>query len=169
MDYLLSTNDHHRRYSQHAMDASAPGTMVLITRLGRAVYRRAHEDEIGMRLKQFVALSVLRDYGPTPQQALGESLHLDANNLVLLLNDAEAAGFVERRRDPADRRRHIVELTAAGRRATDQAERAFEGVEDEVLATLSADERAELRRLLHKALAGDGERPIDAPAVGAEA
>src|SRR3954451_10460260 len=115
MDDLLNTNDHRRRYSQQAMDASAPGTMVLITRLGRAVYRRAHEDEIGMRLKQFVALSVLRDYGPTPQQALGESLHLDANNLVLLLNDAEAAGFVERRRDPADRSIDIAQRPVAGR------------------------------------------------------
>jgi DNA-binding MarR family transcriptional regulator len=151
------------------MDASTPGTMVLITRLARAVYRRAREDEIGMRLKQSVALSVLRDYGPMPQQTLGESLHLDANNLVLLLNDVEAAGLVERRRDPGDRRRHIVEVTDAGRRAAAQAERALEGVEDEVLGALSPHERAELRRLLHKALEGNGAGPVDAPHVAAQA
>jgi MarR family transcriptional regulator, temperature-dependent positive regulator of motility len=142
--------------------------MVLLTRLSRAVYRRASEDKIGMRLKQFIGLSVLRDHGPMSQQALGESLHLDPNNLVLLLNDAEAAGFVERRRDPSDRRRHIVELTKAGRKAVDKAEREFETVEEEVLGTLSAEERAELRRLLRRALEGNG-HPLDAPTVSAQA
>ena len=150
------------------MDASIPGTMVLLTRLSRAVYRLASEDVIGMRLKQFVGLSVLRDHGSLSQQALGESLHLDPNNLVLLLNDAEAQGFVERRRDPSDRRRHIVELTKAGRKAVEKAERAFESVEDEVLATLSAEERAELRRLLRRALEGNGVA-LDAPKVAARA
>jgi DNA-binding MarR family transcriptional regulator len=150
------------------MDASAPGTMVLLTRLSRAVYRRASEDVIGMRLKQFIGLAVLRDHGSMSQQALGESLHLDPNNLVLLLNDAEAAGFVERRRDPSDRRRHIVELTKRGRQAVEKAERAFESIEDDVLSTLSAEERAELRRLLHRALEGNG-RPLDAPEVAARA
>jgi DNA-binding MarR family transcriptional regulator len=169
MDYREMANDHYGRYPQSVMDASTPGTMVLLTRLARAVYRRANDEAIGMRLKQFVALSVLNDYGPMPQQALGESLHLDANNLVLLLNDAEAAGFVERRRDPGDRRRHIVEVTDSGRRAAAKAERAFEGVEDDVLGALSADERAALRRLLHKALEGNGGGRVDAPAVAAEA
>jgi len=146
------------------MDGSSPGSMVLLTRLSRLVYRRATEEALGMRLKQFAALSVLRDHGSMSQQALGENLHLDPNNLVLLLNDAEASGWIERRRDPADRRRHIVDLTSPGADALEQAEVALEDVEEEVLGGLTAAERATLRGLLHKAVAADG-RAVDAPAA----
>jgi DNA-binding MarR family transcriptional regulator len=137
------------------MDSSA-GSMVLLTRLNRLVYRYATEEALGMRLKQYASLSTLRDQGAMPQQALGEQLHVDPNNLVLLLNDAEANGWLERRRDPTDRRRHIVVLTDAGLEALAHAEDAIEDVEDQVLGPLSADERATLRKLLQKAAGGDG-------------
>ena len=136
------------------MDSSA-GSMVLLTRLNRLVYRHATEEALGMRLKQFAVLSMLRDQGSVSQQALGEQMHVDANNLVLLLNDAEANGWVERRRDPTDRRRHIVVLTDAGVEALKHAEEAIEDVEDQVLGPLNAEERATLRRLLQKAAGGD--------------
>src|SRR5262249_20849605 len=55
---------------------------------------------------------------------------------------------------PADRRRHVVRLTKAGERALERAEAAQEGMEDEVLAALAPDERALLRELLARALAG---------------
>ena len=137
------------------MDSSA-GSMVLLTRLNRLVYRHATEEALGMRLKQYAVLSALRDQGALSQQALGEQMHVDANNLVLLLNDAEANGWVERRRDPSDRRRHIVVLTDPGVGALARAEEAIEDVEDQVLGPLNAEERATLRKLLQKAAGGDG-------------
>jgi DNA-binding MarR family transcriptional regulator len=82
-----------------------------------------------------------------------EMLSIDANNLVLLLNSLEQAGQLRRRRDPGDRRRHLVELTPAGRRALERAERAQETIEDEVLAPLSREERTTLHALLGRALA----------------
>jgi MarR family transcriptional regulator, temperature-dependent positive regulator of motility len=133
---------------------TTPGAMVLLTRLSRVVYRAATEKLLGIRLKQYMALNYLRDQGPTPQQELGEALHLDPNNLVLLLNDLEEDSYVERRRDTSDRRRHIVEITRAGGRALEHAERALESVEDEVLGALNAEERATLRRLLAQAMEG---------------
>jgi DNA-binding MarR family transcriptional regulator len=132
----------------------APGSMVLLTRLAKVVYRRTSEERLGMRLRQFVALSFLNEHDGVSQQALAETLCLDANNVVLLLNELEAVGHVERRRDPDDRRRHLVHVTPAGRRAIAFAERGQESVEDEVLAALDADERATLRELLARALAG---------------
>jgi DNA-binding MarR family transcriptional regulator len=108
-----------------------------------------------MRLRQFVLLSYLRDREDTPQQDIQEALVLDPNNVVLLLNELEAAGLAERRRDPLDRRRHVVDITAAGRRALERAERAQASLEDEVLAALTAEERETLRGLLLRAL----ERP----------
>jgi DNA-binding MarR family transcriptional regulator len=134
--------------------ATVPGSMVLLTRLSRAVYRHSNEEVLGMRLKGFVALSYLRERGSATQQAMAEKMLMDPNNLVLLLNELEAAGYAVRRRDPDDRRRHIVELTDEGRRAIERAEQGMESVEDEILAALSDDERATLRKLLNKALEG---------------
>jgi DNA-binding MarR family transcriptional regulator len=141
----------------HMTDAEQ-GSMVLLTRLARVVYRRATDEIIGMRLKQYMTLSNLRGPGALPQQELCATMHLDPNNCVLLLNDLEVAGHIRRVRNPSDRRRHIVEITSSGRRALAEAEQALNGVEDEVLATLSAEERETLRSLLARAL------EIDAPA-----
>jgi DNA-binding MarR family transcriptional regulator len=131
----------------------SPGSLVLLTRLSRLVYRRATEDVLGMRLKQFVALNYLHHMPGVGQRQLGDLLMLDANNCVLLLNDIEAAGWAERRRDPDDRRRHIVEITDSGREALFRAEIALDGLEDEVLGALSSEERDTLRDLLGRVMA----------------
>ena len=130
------------------------GSMVALTRLSRLVYRNATEDILGMKLKAHATLSVLRN-GATPQQDLCISMHLDPNNCVLMLNDLEAAGHVERKRDPADRRRHIVELTPAGHKAMLAAERAMESLEEDVLGALAPEERELLRGMLARALASE--------------
>ena len=135
-----------------AAPARSKGSMNLLTRLSRVVYRRATEDVLGVRLKQFIALDYLREQGGSSQQLLGQALMLDPNNCVILLNDLEDAGYVQRRRDPTDRRRHMVEMTPAGERAVAQAEEKLESVEDEVLGKLTASERATLHELLVKAL-----------------
>ena len=131
--------------------ATVPGSMVLLTRLSRAVYRHSNEEVLGMRLKGFVALSYLRERGSATQQAMAEKMLMDPNNLVLLLNELEAAGYAVRRRDPDDRRRHIVELSDGGARALDRAETGFAAVEDDILGALSADERRTLHGLLLRA------------------
>ena len=123
-----------------------------MTQLTKVIYRRASEELLGMRVKQFSTLAVLRDHSPIPQQELGEALCVDANNLVLLLNDLEASEFALRRRDPTDRRRHLVEITDEGLRALDTAEKGIESVEGDVLALLSSQERRQLQGLLAKAL-----------------
>ena len=127
--------------------------LVLLTRLAREVFRRCTDDVLGMRMKQYALLCDLRDNGgAVPQQALCGAMHIDPNYLVLLLNESEDAGFVERRRDPEDRRRHIVELTPAGRRALERAEVGMQKVEDEVLSGLSEKERVQLGGLLSRAM-----------------
>lgn len=109
---------------------------------------------IDLRPRQMVAMTLLRDGGPATQQGLGEALGIDPSNLVGLLNDLEEAGLATRRRDPNDRRRHIVELSPLGRRRLDQAERALTCVEDRVFATLNESEREKLYSLLLRAAGG---------------
>lgn len=148
-------NEYHREAlgSAKGMETTTrPGALVLLTRLSRVVHRRSTEQLLGMRVKQFGTLCYIRDRGPVLQQDLGESLYMDPNNLVLLLNDLEAHRWIERRRDPDDRRRHIVGVTTEGKRAIERAERSMESIEDEVLAGLDDKDREDLRRLLSRAL-----------------
>jgi DNA-binding MarR family transcriptional regulator len=147
----------------HSMtsDTTAPArathqSLVLINHLARVARRRSEIalEPIGLRPRQAVALMVLRDRGALTQGALGDVLRLDPTNLVGLLNELEQRGLLERRRDPGDRRRHIVELSPDGRTALDGAERALASVQDEILAGLDEPERATLHGLLVRAADG---------------
>lgn len=131
-----------------------PGLIELLTQLSKALHRRSTEELLGMRLKEFLVLSYLRDHPAATQQELGEGMVLDPNAVVLLLNDLESKGFSVRRRDTEDRRRHVVEITPAGREAVARAESSREAIEHELLGHLTAEERADLRRILIRALDG---------------
>ena len=130
----------------------APGSAVLLSRLAKQVYRRSDEEQLGMHLRHLVSLSYVSDHDGCPQQDLAEAFCMDANNVVLLLNEMEQLNYVTRLRDPSDRRRHLVQITPSGRAALSDAERAQTAIEDDVLAALDSDERRTLRELLNRAL-----------------
>jgi DNA-binding MarR family transcriptional regulator len=133
---------------------ATPGSMLLVARLAKQVVRRSSEEQLGIHMRLLLALSYLRDHDGAHQQEMAEAVCMDANNLVLLLNELEDLGYVERRRDPLDRRRHLVQITDAGREALAQSEPALDAIEQDVLQALDADERATLWRLLARALQG---------------
>jgi len=138
---------------------TAPAThqsLVLINHLARVARRRSEVAlaPTGLRPRHVVTLTILREGGAMTQGALGEALRLDPTNLVGLLNELEEASLLERRRDPLDRRRHIVELSETGHAAIARAERELASVQDEVLAHLDEDERATLHGLLLRAAEG---------------
>jgi MarR family transcriptional regulator, temperature-dependent positive regulator of motility len=134
------------------MNVKDGGFISLLTHIHKAVNRRTGEELLGMRFKPYMTLGFIRDHPGVTQQEIETALFMDANSVVLILNELEAAQFSIRRRDPADRRRHIVEITAAGRRALERADKARDSLEDEVLADLSGEERKTLRRLLERVL-----------------
>src|SRR6266702_8568291 len=131
-----------------------PGLVSLLSQFAKALHRRSTEELLGMRLKPYMALGYIRDHPGTTQQELESALFMDANSVVPILNELEAAQFSIRRRDPNDRRRHIVEITPTGRRALERADRARDSLEGEVLGSLSAEERKTLRSLLERVLEG---------------
>jgi DNA-binding MarR family transcriptional regulator len=140
-----------------------PGLIALLTQLSKSFNRRSTEEMLGMRLKEFIVLSYLRDHQGTTQQELGEAMLLDPNTVVLLLNELESRGYSIRRRDAEDRRRHVVDITPAGREAVARAEGAREVIEDEVLGELSAEDRRTLRRILLRALEDKARAPAAPP------
>jgi DNA-binding MarR family transcriptional regulator len=147
-----------RRYTVVVMspgnDPNAAGSMVLLPRLAKQVVRRSSPELLGMDLRLLMALSYLGDHDGAPQQELVDGLCMDAKNVVLLLNELEDSGYLVRRRDSEDRRRHRVYITTAGSEALERATRAQEDIEDDVLQALDADERATLWKLLTRALRG---------------
>jgi DNA-binding MarR family transcriptional regulator len=128
------------------------GFVSLLTQIYKALNRRTGEELLGMRFKPYMTLGYIRDHPGATQQELESALFMDANSVVLILNELEAARFSIRRRDATDRRRHIVEITESGRKALDRADKARESLEDEILGDISVDERKTLRRLLEKIL-----------------
>ena len=85
----------------------------------------------------------------------------------MLLNDLEVEGLISRRRDPEDRRRHVVEITAAGTELVEEVMRAAEQVEDQFFAPLDEDERVTLRELLCR-VAQSTDIPSPAEVTGAD-
>ncbi|KOG36653.1 MULTISPECIES: MarR family winged helix-turn-helix transcriptional regulator [Streptomyces] len=88
--------------------------------------------------------------GATSQRELAVAMELDPSQLVAILNELESSGLAERRRDPADRRRHIVEITSAGTAALERVDEAVGEAERELFGDLTDAEQAVLRGLLDR-------------------
>lgn len=106
---------------------------------------------LGLRTRHLVALTVIRGRNGLLQSELAAELQLDSTNVVGLLNELEAEGYIERRRSTTDRRRHNVLLTDAGNVKLAEAERALAAAEDAVFGGLDTEERSTLYALLAKA------------------
>jgi DNA-binding MarR family transcriptional regulator len=125
----------------------------LVEHLARVGRRSADACMPGcLRPRHLIALRLLGEHGPMTQHDLGVALSLDASNVVGLLNELEERGLITRRRDPADRRRHIVELSPAGPGDAAQACDQLGQVEDDLFRTLTGDERQTLYVLLARAV-----------------
>ena len=141
--------------------ADAPPVLAL-ARLG-SVMRRAFSGrmateawaaEAGLRPGCFSVLRAVATGEVAPsQRALSDQLGMDPSDLVGLLDVLEAAGYVERRRDPADRRRYAIDITGAGREAIERFEAVAAVVADDVFGVLPADDRRTLEALLVRVIA----------------
>jgi MarR family transcriptional regulator, lower aerobic nicotinate degradation pathway regulator len=127
----------------------APTAGMLLLKIGKAAERRFEKalKPSGLTPRHLGVLFEVQAR-PTSQQALIETIGVDPSKLVGLLNDLEADGLIVRKRDPEDRRRHIVEVSAKGSARLEDAKKVAATVEEELLAGLDADQRAELLALL---------------------
>ncbi|WP_427018769.1 MarR family winged helix-turn-helix transcriptional regulator [Pseudarthrobacter sp. P1] len=133
--------------------APAPDQLgFLLARHGRTMNAALRQalGAAGLNPRHASTLVRLHHAGATSQQDLLDILSIDASALVAILNDLERDGLAERRRDPADRRRHIVEITTAGRTAVEAVEGSIAAVEREAFAGFSPDELGALHALLSR-------------------
>ena len=123
---------------------------LLVIKLGRITLHRFTEAlrPYGIRPRHVATLIELRDSGELTQQALCGQLHLDPTNLVAILNELEQRGYATRRRDPEDRRRHLVEVSRKGIAVLEKVSEVMDGVEEDLLDGLEPAEREQLTSLL---------------------
>ena len=102
----------------------------------------------GIDSKDYGVLRVIAAGEPTSQAHVAQTLSIDRTTMVALIDSLATKGIVTRRPDPDDRRRNVVELTESGETVHEQASAAYDAAERELLAPLSAAERAGLPDVL---------------------
>jgi DNA-binding MarR family transcriptional regulator len=100
--------------------------------------------EAGLRKHHFAALLAVAEVDGLSQAALGRRLGLDVSDVHAVVSELEERGSVARTRDPADRRRNVLTLTARGRRELAGLERRVRAAQDALLAPLSPTARRQL-------------------------
>ncbi|MCX4091716.1 MarR family winged helix-turn-helix transcriptional regulator [Nocardia sp. alder85J] len=107
---------------------------------------------LGGRGYHYRILAALDEFGPASQADLGRHCTMDRSDVVAAINELADRGFVERTPDPADRRRNIVSLTAAGGAQLRSIERELDTVQERMLEPLPDADRAVLIDLLTRLL-----------------
>ncbi|WLQ07732.1 MarR family winged helix-turn-helix transcriptional regulator [Arthrobacter oryzae] len=98
---------------------------------------------------------ILANSGLEPtQREMADFLSLDPSQIVALVDELEKRRLVVRAPGKQDRRAKTVTATAKGEKLLQQASRAAQQAEAEVLGGLAAEESAQLKALLRKALWG---------------
>lgn len=126
----------------------------ILYQLGEAVAWAA--DEIlpanGLDAREYCILAILAGDGPGSQQELAQLLGIGAGVIVAEIDELERKRFVQRNRDPQDRRRSRVTLTESGRQVLSNADALADDLAAQMLGGLDDGERTQLLALLTKGL-----------------
>jgi MarR family transcriptional regulator, lower aerobic nicotinate degradation pathway regulator len=124
----------------------------LLKRLGFAAKEHSHSafEGTGLSPFHFAVLALLEEDPRETQAAIADALGYDRSHVVRLLDELEERDLVVRKRDPEDRRRHVVKMTPEGRKALAKLRSIVRRLEEEFLAPLDAGERAALQALLQR-------------------
>jgi MarR family transcriptional regulator, organic hydroperoxide resistance regulator len=120
----------------------APLTRALIAREEPVL--RTHD----ISMWAYIVLTALVEQPVRTQAALAQAIHADKSRIIGVLDELQERGLIHRQPDEADRRVHLLSLTAAGDELRRSVEAGIRREEEEVLAMLPpADREAFLRSL----------------------
>src|SRR6478736_4257873 len=127
-------------------------TTFLLKRLGFAAKEDSHDafEGTGLSPFHFAVLALLEEDPRETQAVIADALGYDRSHLVRLLDELEERDLIVRQRDRDDRRRHVVRMTADGRRMLARMRTIVQRMEDEFLAPLDAADRDALHELLER-------------------
>jgi Transcriptional regulators len=131
-------------------DELLKSTGFLLSRTGIGMKMRAlgELEDAGCPGFQYGVLVLLSEGAAETQARIADVLGVDRSQLVGELDELEENGFVERRRDPGDRRRHTVTITPKGQRQLTKLRGILTRIEDEYFAPLDPASRQQLHDLL---------------------
>jgi DNA-binding MarR family transcriptional regulator len=106
--------------------------------------------KVGLTPDQYIALRWLNEFpeGSVNQAMLKKFMFTDPNNITGLMGRMEKLGLLERRPDATDRRKKLLYCTAKGQDLFCKAKLIANELENEVLAVLTNEEKAQFLRLL---------------------
>jgi DNA-binding MarR family transcriptional regulator len=96
---------------------------------------------LGIRGRHLMVLTMLQASDDLSQQQMATYMSLDPTLMVALIDELERQGLCERTRDPGDRRRYLVRITAAGRRLFRKGRSIIDEIQADILSPLTEGER----------------------------
>jgi len=128
------------------------GFALLLVQLGMEAARQFRERlaPLGVEPRHVGMLTRLAANEGKAQQVIGELIGLNPTQMVFLVDELEGRGFVERRRNPADRRSYALYLTPAGRNMLSKVQEAGRVHQASLGASLSESEQEQLTELLRR-------------------
>jgi len=137
------------------------GAAFLLAQVGAHGARRFGERvaEIGLTAPDAGLLRKLASDPGISQQVLADHLGVMPSRMVLLVDDLETKGIVERRRSTEDRRNYALHLTPRGHQVLGQLSRVAAEHDESLCAALSKEERVQLRDLCRRIAEQQGLTP----------
>ncbi len=129
-----------------------PGFALLLVQLGMEGARQFGERlaPLGVEPRHVGMLARLAANEGRAQQVIGELIGLNPTQMVFLVDELESRGFVERRRNPADRRSYGLYLTPAGKDMLGKVQELAQVHQAELGKSLSESEQDQLTELLRR-------------------
>ncbi len=139
-----------------------------LTQAARAV-GRAFDDaltEAGGSLPTWLVILSLKTRNLASQRDLADAVGIREATLTHHLAGMESSGLISRRRDPANRRVQVVELTPDGEAAFERLRAVAMAFDRQLRQGISDEEVSELEGLLGRLAANVGAEPSGPPWVG---
>src|SRR5215471_544720 len=143
------------------------GFAFLLVQLGMEAARQFADQlaPLGVEPRHVGMLTRLAENEGKAQQAIGELIGLNPTQMVFLVDELERRGFVERRRNPADRRSYALYLTPAGRDMLAKVQEVGRIHQAKLGASLSQSEQEQLTGLLRRIARDQGITAISLPGI----
>ena len=123
---------------------------MLVQAVNRAYDNAFAETPLAGGTGKLTALMLIASNPGISQSEIGRVLSKDRPAMVRIIDHLEAEALVQRTPHPTERRRHELVLTKRGRSSVKSFMKVAEVYDEDFFSPLSAREKSELGRLLHK-------------------
>lgn len=139
-------------FEGNAADKRTLNAFIKLMRATESINNRLnkHLSDADLTVSQFGTLETLHHLGPLNQRAIGEKLLKSGGNITMVIDNLERCGYVNRKKDPNDRRAVLIHLTKEGKSfIEDFFPRHLEKIKEE-FSILTNEEKEKLAEICKK-------------------